>query len=164
MKIALAVGKHAVHLASDAFTKMGLPIPIVNSLSPELTEIMIKNGIDIYSVSRGIALAQFINLLIANVHGLFYDESIHGERKLYQVKTRKILSYSNTIASVSNVIQAAFRQFVLNDPDALKSLDIGGFIVTLYRLVSDYHFIKQVKFEFLEKEFYNTVMGTEFDF
>ena len=41
------------------------------------------------------------------IHGLYYDESIYPNKNLYSVKTRKILSYSNLIASASNVIAVA---------------------------------------------------------
>jgi hypothetical protein len=47
---------------------------------------------------------------------------------------------------------------------ALSYLDIGGLLVTLYRIVTDYQFIKKIKQEFLEKEFYNIVMGDDFNF
>ena len=174
--LAASVMKQYFHIKSDIASKNGLTIPIASLiLSPEtakkladmfgldyLNSTIIAKNIGLVGLQAGIAI--LINKLISIIHGMCYDEAVHGERKLYEVKTRKILSYSNTIASVSNIIQVAFRQFVLHDPKALKSLDIGGFIVTLYRLVSDYNFIKQVKFEFLEKEFYNVVMGEEFDF
>lgn len=37
----LAVTKHAIHLSSDAFTTMELPIPVINTVSSKL----FKNGI-----------------------------------------------------------------------------------------------------------------------
>ncbi|MDU0401762.1 hypothetical protein KF7HA_00062 [Lactococcus lactis] len=41
----------------------------------------------------------------------------------------------------------------------MKALDIGGFLVTLYKLISSVNFQNKVKEEFLEKEFYNKVMN-----
>lgn len=148
----LALMKHALHLKSDAFTKMGLPIPIINSVSPDLTAVLLKNGIDAYSVSRGMKVSNFINLLISGIHSLFYDEGRYASREIYAVKTRKIIMYSNTIASMSNVIYVALRSY-LGDTGAMKKLDVGGLIITLYRLIQDTAFIQQVKEEFVFGEF-----------
>lgn len=76
---------------------------------------------------------------------------------MYEVRTRKILSYSNALATGSNVIVVAFTK-------DLSKLDIGGILVTLYRLVSDYKFIHEVKRDFLNNEFYKMVVGDQFDF
>ena len=54
---------------------MGLPIPVINTVSPNLSSKLLKNGIDIYSVSRGMAMSSLINMIIAAIHGLFYDET-----------------------------------------------------------------------------------------
>ena len=45
----------------------------------------------------------------------------------------------------------------------MQYLDVGGLAVTIYRIVNDKKFIKQVKQEFLEKEFYNLVMGEDIE-
>ena len=165
--VGAAIIKQGLHLSSDKYSKMGLPVPIISAISPEIAQKLAEFGIDmgnLQTVGKQAMYAVLINTLVAMIHGLFYDESVHGSRSLYEVKTRKILSYSNLIASVSNIIQAVFRHFVLQDTSAWRSLDIGGFIVTLWRIVTDYKFIKEIKFEFLEKEFYKIVMGDEFDF
>ena len=44
-----------------------------------------------------------INSLIAMIHGLFYDGNSEMDKKLYEVRTRKILSYSNLAASSTSV-------------------------------------------------------------
>ncbi|MBR5943719.1 MAG: hypothetical protein IKZ94_02090, partial [Lachnospiraceae bacterium] len=66
-------------------------------------------------------------------------------------RTRKIILYSNMIATSSDIIQTACRAYV-GDENALKNFDIGGFLVTLYRLITDTMFIMKVKEEFLFKE------------
>ncbi|WP_462424710.1 hypothetical protein [Fusobacterium ulcerans] len=76
------------------------------------------------------------------VHGLYYDSKNEEERKLYEIKTRKILLYSNVIASTSNIIYSYIIQNI-------KSLDIGGLGVTISRIVSDINFINSIKREFL---------------
>jgi hypothetical protein len=167
----LAVTKHAVHLSSDAFTTMGLPIPIINNISPDLSSKLLKNGIDTYSVSRGIALSSLINMIVASIHGLFYDATKHRSRDIYEVKTRKILSYSNTIASASNVIVVAIGAAAgasSSNPElirkSLRNLDVGGLMVTIYRLLTDSKFIREVKEEFVLGNFNKLIQGEEYNF
>lgn len=159
----LAVTKHAIHLSSDAFTKMGLPIPVINTISPDLSSKLLKNGIDTYSVSRGMALSSLINMIVAAIHGLFYDKTKYTNRDIYEVKTRKILSYSNVIASASNIIYVAISAYLGNE-GALKKLDVGGLIVTVYRLFSDSEFIREVKEEFVFGNFNKLIQGEEYNF
>ena len=48
--------------------------------------------------------------------------------------------------------------------DALRYLDIGGLMVTVYRIATDGKFIRRIKQEFIEQEFYAQIRGTEYDF
>ena len=169
-----SIGRQIIHYGSDMFTKQGLPIPTIfpimsaidanlpensalKNFSEKMMSKMTKGNIDTYSILRGMGLAAFINKLIFIIHQFFYDENKCGSRDLYEVKTRKILSYSNLIASGSNILVSA----VARDG---KLLDVGGIIVTIIRLVSDYRFINRIKREFLEKEFYKAVVGDSYDF
>ena len=73
------------------------------------------------------------------------------DAKLYEVRTRKILSYSNLIATTSNlVVTAAARD--------IRLLDVGGLAVTVYRLVTDQKFIREVKEEFVFGQFKDIIM------
>lgn len=152
-----AVTKQAAHLVSDAFTKQGLPIPVINSVSPTVSGILLDSGIDVYSVARGAALSAFINMLIASIHGLFYDESKYPSKDLYEVKTRKILSYSNALATGSNIIYSAISK-------DLSKLDVGGMIVTIYRLITDWKFQMKIKEEFILGSFDKMIQGEEYSF
>ena len=69
----------------------------------------------------------------------------------------KILMYSNVIASTSNIIYVAISR-------DLKKLDVGGMMVTIYRLISDSKFINDIKYEFIMNEFEKLVQGEEYDF
>lgn len=168
--LAMALIKQRLHLKSDMFSTVGLPIPGISALSPDIAQSLAKYGIDtasIYTIGKQATYAAFINLLIAIIHGFFYDESI-GSKRLYEVRTRKILSYSNLIASASNLIGVAIAEVVATSTgntklgeNAIRYLDIGGLVVTIYRIVNDKKFIQQIKHEFLEKEFYDMVMGKE---
>ena len=153
-----AVARQAIHFGSDYFTKQGLPVPLVATVNNDLAKNMVMKGsIDLWSVTRGAVLADLINQLVAAIHQLFYRESRNGSQKLYEVRTRKILSYSNLMASGSNVIVSAVSQ------DARK-LDVGGMLVTLTKIVSDYNFIHEIKADFLKNELYDRIVGTEYDF
>lgn len=150
----VSIMRQALHLGADAFTQMGLPIPIINTISPNLSSKLLSKEcrIDLYSVSRSAMLATLINSIIGAIHGLFYDEKIHINKDLYEVKTRKILSYSNLLATSSNTIYV----YITRD---FTKLDIGGMLVTIYRLINDNKFINEVKEEFVFGEFNKLIKG-----
>ncbi|MCD2347168.1 hypothetical protein [Clostridium guangxiense] len=157
---AASVIKQALHYESDEFSKVGLPIPMLSAISPDVTQNLAKYGIDFansFNIGKQAMFANLINILIAEIHGLFFNQSGYSSWNLYQVKTRKIISYSNIIASASNVAYAT----ITHD---LSKLDIGGFLVALHRVITDKKFIESVKEEFLEKEFYNIVIGDNYNF
>ena len=89
-----------------------------------------------------------------------YDPKKYSSRDIYEVKTRRILSYSNLIASASNVIWVGGNAFMGNQ-SAWRDLDIGGIIVTMRRLISDKKFIQSVKEEFIYEEFKKRIQGDE---
>ncbi len=142
--IALALCREAKHLYSDIKTADSLPIPGVMTFSSELAEKLAKYGIDIASVGTEFTLASFINWIIAVVHRLFFDNKTDTE-ELYEVRTRKIILYSNLIASTSNIIVRTIKK-------DNKLLDIGGMLVTIVRLISDVRFICKVKDDFVESK------------
>ncbi|MBP3938217.1 MAG: hypothetical protein IK955_02295 [Clostridia bacterium] len=173
-KVGAALIKEAVHLKSDIGSKVSLPIPIISTISPEFAKSLADYGIDlanVINVGKQVAYAAFINSIVSMVHRLLYDEATDGSILLYEVRTRKILSYSNVIASLSNIIVVAIMEAIgvaSKDPDMVKKglsyLDVGGLLVTCYRLVKDVKFINQVKEEFLKNEFYSAVVGEEYKF
>ena len=73
------------------------------------------------------------------------------------------MTYSNCISSLSNVLFVGTNAAVGNT-NAFKYLDVGGLIVTVYRIVTDTAFIKKVKEEFIEQEFFAQIRGSEYDF
>lgn len=167
-----AVARQGMHFASDAFTKMGLPIPMLNAVraqdllelgwnSAEAEKVIKKVGKNLAVVGAQAGLSILINFVVKSLHLLYYDGEADDKMAIdmYEVKTRKILSYSNAIASGSNILYVALSQDI-------SKLDIGGILVTIYRLITDYKFIKSIKKEFLEKQWYNVVMGDfdEFDY
>lgn len=150
-----AVARQAIHLGSDYFTKQGLPIPGVAIMNEDLVKNMLtKWHIDLYSISRGAGLAAFINQLIFIIHGLFNNGTTEEERNLYEVRTRKILSYSNLIASSSNAVYVALT-------GDLAKLDFGGMLVTVARLIADTKFIRQIKQDFIFGKYDDLIKGNQ---
>ncbi|MFA5636703.1 MAG: hypothetical protein WC977_12475, partial [Anaerovoracaceae bacterium] len=165
-----AVFAQALHLKSDVYTKLGLPVPFIETFSPELAGNLYKEGYDSLRLAKDIgiigsqaAIAVFINILISCIHGLFHNPEKHVSRDLYEVKTRKILSISNVIASSSNVIWVGGNAWMGNE-QAIKDLDIGGLAVTMYRLFTDIKFISRVKEEYLINEWNKQVVGDNYKF
>ena len=158
MLLAASVARQAIHFGSDYFTKQGLPIPVIATVNNNLAGTMLtKCHIDMWSVTRGAIVAALINQLIAVIHRLFFDEAHDGSENMYEVRTRKILSYSNAIAVGSNVVVTAITR-------DLQKLDGGGILVALHRFISDFEFIQEIKRDFLKDEVYNMVVGKPYDF
>lgn len=164
--IGLSLLKEIIHLNSDLHTKRSLPLPIISVIDSQMAATLAERGFDmsnIVTIGKQAAYAAIINTVIAMFHSLFFDESQYVNRKLYEVKTRKILSYSNIIASTSNLLFVGGNMAMGNE-NALKYLDIGGLMVTIYRIATDDKFIRRLKQEFIEQEFYAQIRGTEYDF
>lgn len=164
-RLPAAIFAEAVHLKSDEFTKMGLPIPVLSTFSESLASKLYLGQYDKLCFTRDLktigiqaATSIIINMIIGLIHGLFYDPKKYKNRDVYEVKTRKILLYSNLIASSSNVLYVAVSQY-MGKVDAWKSLDFGGIMVTLYRLVTDIKFIQKVKDEFIFGSFDELIQG-----
>lgn len=165
-KVGASLLKEIIHLRSDIYTMNSLPLPIVTVIDAGLAAELAQRGLDmanIVTVGKQMTFSVFINTMISMLHGLFYNESVEYSRRVYEVRTRKILSYSNFIASASNLIYVG-ANVSLGNESAWKSLDIGGLAVTLYRIATDAKFIRQVKREFIEQEFFAQIRGSEYDF
>lgn len=142
--IAVSFCRQIVHCGTDVFTKQGLPLPGINILSPEASKFLIGSQIDVYNVViRGMMLSVLINKIVEMIHRLFFDPS-HDEEKLYEVRTRKILTYSNTLSSILNIGYAGLTK----NP---KNLDVGGLLVTLWRILTDREIIREIQWEFINK-------------
>jgi hypothetical protein len=154
----IAVMRQAIHFGSDYFTMHGLPVPILSSLNNDIARSMVARfNIDMYSITRGVALSVLLNTIVSYVHMLFYNAKTDGSREMYEVRTRKIVTYANIVASTSNIVSVAV-QYFLGNTKSLKQLDVGGLLVTLYRLFTDYRYIYQLKKEFLSRNFVELVV------
>lgn len=147
------------HLKSDVFTDRGLPIPLLDTFSPELAGKLYSEQYDALCLAKDsrrvgaqAGLAILINMLISLLHGFFYNPEKDHSRDFYEVRTRKILLYSNVISSSINLAYVGVNAYTGNIGESLKKLDLGGLLVTLWRLFSDVRFITKVKEEFINTE------------
>ena len=138
--VGAALLRQVAHCATDVFTTQGLPIPVINTISPEMSKFLVGNQIDFYGTVKSASMAILINKLIEMCHRLFYNPS--DDIRLYDVRTRKILTYSNTLASVINIGYVGATRNV-------KKLDVGGILVALWRLLNDEEEIRKIKREFV---------------
>lgn len=142
-----------VHLKSDVFTKLGLPVPVIHTFSESLAGDLYRSQYDSLCLFKDVAIignqaawSILINMIIGAIHGFLYNPHNDGnDRTLYEVRTRKILCISNTLASAGNIAYAI-------GTEDWRKLDVGGILVSLYRLFTDIRFITKVKKQFIEAE------------
>lgn len=149
LNLPAAIFAEAQHLKSDKNTKLGLPIPILSTLNENFASKLYKSNYDALCLARDLKIvgASFIvskifDMIISIVHGLFRKDEIQD---LFEVRTRKILLISNSIASTSTIINAS----ITSNP---KNLDIGSLLNTITHLFTDIRFIAKIKKEFIESE------------
>lgn len=169
MKIGTSLVKEAIHLKSDIGTAKSLPIPVISVFNPELASSLANYGLDmanILTVGKQATFSIMINMLISMIHRLTYNQETDGNKDLFQVRTHKVVTYSNVIASASNVIAVAVGSAIgaaTNNPDliqkSVRKADIGGLVVTLTRLLNDKKFIAKVKQEFILNNFDRLIQG-----
>lgn len=163
--VGVSMAKEIQHLRSDISSKDSLPLPVISAFDPVMAGELAKRGLDMANVmnaGKQFVYAVAIDTLIALIHGFFYNEAVDGPRNLYEVRTRRILLYSNLIASASNVVVSAVSAYL--GADSSKIIDWGGFLNTLRNIVFDTKFIQEVKRDFLKNEIYKMVVGDQYDF
>lgn len=151
--------KEVIHLQSDMYTKNSLPIPFISAINPKLASKLAERGLDmanILTVSKQIEYAIFINTIIAMLHSFLFEGSTEMEEKLHEVKTKKIIAYSDIIASASNLGVVAFTK-------NLNLLDIGGITVAILDFIKYKEFQKKVKEEFIFGGYKDMVIGDKYN-
>lgn len=156
--LAAAIIKQGLHYKSDVLSKAGLPMPFISTISPDFSQQLAEHGVDICNaldVGKQASLSILINTMVSMIYGLYYDVGKYGTWDVYSMKIRKIIEYSNIISSSSNIAYVTITH-------QMSKLDIGGFLVTLYSIVSNAAFIRNTKELFLKNEWYNLVMDNNY--
>ena len=149
-RVPAAITRQALHIQSDKYTKLGLPIPMINPEkaqellqkgwnSNEMERFAAHIGKNIATISYQAFLCEMINVIIETLYLLTHMDM---DYKLCQVKAKKVILYSDIMASTSNII---FSSITMNE----NLLDIGGFLVTIRRLITDREFIRKIRDEYV---------------
>lgn len=139
--------KQLIHIATDIYTPAGIQLPGANLvmdrvLVEQLTKY-VSSG-DVVKIGASAAVADLINKIIELLHGcMLIERGSPLDDQLNKVKTKKIVLYSNAIATSSSVIS----EYVLGQFD---KIDLGGLLTLMKRVFTDIEFIYDVKYEFLK--------------
>lgn len=157
LNLPAAIFAQAQHLKSDEFTKAGLPVPVLSVINEQFASKLYKEHYDALCFSRdakivgvSFVISVFIDMIIGLSHGIFRDENV--PKDIYEVRTRKILLISNSIASASTVIHTG----ITSNP---KNLDIGSLLNTVAHLFLDVRFIARIKEEYIEAQIQNKLQA-----
>lgn len=141
--------KQLIHIATDMYTPAGIYLPganlVLSNNSVEKITKFVSTG-DVLKIGVTATFAEIINKLIEILYGCFLMEESPDllEEESCKVKLKKIILYSNLIASGSSYIQA----FITNNP---KNVDWGGIAILMGRLFNDMNFIYDIKNEFISR-------------
>lgn len=146
--LSAAIIKQLIHIKTDMYTPAGIQLPganlVLSNYAVDRLTSFVSTG-DMVKIGASAGIDILINKLIELLHGCMLLETDSDiDNKLNQVKSKKILLYSNAMASSSSIITA----IVMKN---YKNLDWGGVIVLLSRLFNDLDFIYDIKHEFLSK-------------
>ena len=175
-RIPAALIRQAMHVSSDTFSTMGLPIPFFNATTQQKfleqgwnSNELVKNlgkFKDALAKNMTVFLLQllisyFINIVIGNLHLLFYDEEKDGNLDLYNIRTQKIIATSSTISSALNIGYIGAKIYVgcnntnINSiKDGIKKIDLGGYINTVHQIVKSKKLQERIRREYLEEKLY----------
>ena len=142
--------KEIVHLCSDLPGKQSLPLPVVSTFDEHLARELSLYGINAGTIVQGGIAVKLINWLIAFLHGLTKAKS--EDEKIFKVRTKKILMYSNLIATCSDLGYTLFSAY-LGDKNAMRKFDLGGYLVTLSQICTSYNVIIAIETEFKVNSF-----------
>lgn len=121
----------------DFFKTFGLPVPPIRNISSDMSEFL--TGEEICEAS----LAAIINKLVEMCHRIFFNPR-RDDARLYEVRTRKILTYSNTLSTMLNVSFSVVTHGIIKP-------DVGGILTTLWRILNDSAEINRIQLEFINK-------------
>ncbi len=148
--VVAAVIKQLIHIGTDLYTPCGIQLPgaslVLDKANVEKLTKYVSTG-DVIKFGASAAIDCLINMLITIVHSckLLYEERGDFSKELYEIRTRKIILYSNLFATSSNIIYTGLT-------GNMKNFDFAGFAITAYRLFSDTNFMDKIKYEFLNSQ------------
>lgn len=143
-----ALFKEFIHLRSDIHSKDSLPLPGINRISEgTLAKELCDNEFNLANlqvIGAQAVLSVIINAIIYLIHRCIRPNGI--DPSIYKAKTKMILVWSNFIASESNLLYC----FTTGNR---KKLDLGGLLITLKRIISDFDSVEKIQTKFRRKSF-----------
>lgn len=100
--------------------------------------------IDIGKLLRQGGLAGIINVIISLLHNLQYDATRDGDKDMYAVRTRRIVTHASAISTLCNTVPAML---------GVGKADVGGTIAAVAQLVSSTRFWIVAKANFLTSHY-----------
>ena len=140
----------------DYLKKIGLPTIKAEEFSPEMVGELYKHQFNqltgmekVTLVGKQAVIPLMVNMSIGLLHSYMYNPEVDGDRKFYEARTRKIILYSNALASSGNLTFSAATKNI-------AKLDLGGTLVTGTRALQDLGYLTKLKDEYLKEEIENT--------
>ncbi len=162
--VVAALIKEIIHLGTDLYTPAGIQFPgsnlILSKTNVEKLTKMVSYG-DLIKISTSAKISEMINLVICIFHTLTYDENNDGDARLFNFRTRKILDYSEAMATGSSLITTGIRHYA-GDDKAIKDFDFGGLLILLQRIWTDVPYMKELKREFIFSNYRHKLVDEEF--
>lgn len=137
--------KEIVHLFTDINSMQSLPLPCMSKFSPKLARELSLYGINTGTIVQGAIATKLINWVVAFLHGLARNKK--EDKKLYEVRTRKIVMYSNALAIASDLAYSLFLAY-MGDKNAMRKFDLGGYLVALQSISENSNVISSIEREF----------------
>ena len=163
LSVVAALIKQILHIGTDMYTKLGIQLPgaslILNSKQVENISKYTDWGTTVKSGISGL-FSLAINNIISLLHNFMYSNEMGISHDIYNIRTKKIIAYSNFIASCSNIISTGIKM-VNGNGLAIKDLDIGGIIVTVHKLTENHQYIRKIKEEYIFGNFNKMIEGEE---
>lgn len=155
--IMAALLKEIIHLRSDINTISSLPLPIISIYDDKLAKTLCNYGIDmanVMTVGKQIAGAVAIDFIVSGIHYLMKEENV--PQHLYEVRTRKIITFSNLLATYSNVLATTLIAPYFGK-NLNSKIDLGGYVYTFCNAISNIDFIYKIKEEFIFNNYINLI-------
>ena len=73
------------------------------------------------------------------------------DERLYMARTRKIIMYSDTFSTISDIGYSMFTAY-MGDKNTMRKFDLGGYLVTLYQICHSSNVISAIEREFYTKK------------
>lgn len=144
MTLGCALFKEIVHLLSDIPSRQSLPFPIISVFSEKWAKRLSLYGLNFGTIAQGGFALMLINWLIGFLHGLYRGKN--EDETLYEIRTRKIIMYSNALATVSDLALSLYLAYH-GDKNAMRKFDLGGYMVTLYQISHSTKVISEIETE-----------------